>query len=180
MNDIIIIHGVSFAPFEVKVSRECLDLAPEILYSALELAFTHYQDDFLLNSCKDSGNALTVLGSRVPFEIYETEREHQRKILERDKDPLDYSSNEMRRELIHLLRSEFEGERKNLTLQLLSRGEPKCVSCGTTKGMSIDHIIPLSKGGTNTIANLQWLCRKCNSRKGARLSDSERLAEQKK
>jgi 5-methylcytosine-specific restriction endonuclease McrA len=28
--------------------------------------------------------------------------------------------------------------------------------------MTIDHIVPVSKGGTNNIGNLRGLCRRCN------------------
>lgn len=36
---------------------------------------------------------------------------------------------------------------------------------------SIDHIIPLSKGGTHTQDNVSWTCLVCNLRKGASLPD---------
>jgi DNA-binding XRE family transcriptional regulator len=41
-----------------------------------------------------------------------------------------------------------------------------CRTCGATTRLDIDHIIPVSGGGTDDLDNLQVLCRSCNSRKG--------------
>lgn len=41
----------------------------------------------------------------------------------------------------------------------------KCVKCKEKKPLTKDHIIPLSEGGTDYIANIQPLCRNCNSKK---------------
>jgi len=48
---------------------------------------------------------------------------------------------------------------------LLKKQNGRCAKCGTTKNLSIDHIMPVSKCGANTIDNLQILCRSCNSKK---------------
>lgn len=41
---------------------------------------------------------------------------------------------------------------------------------GRRSGITIDRVVPLSRGGTNDILNLQPLCHSCNSQKGASLS----------
>lgn len=43
-----------------------------------------------------------------------------------------------------------------------------CAICKTTEKLTVDHIIPLSKGGSNDLNNLQILCKSCNSKKGDR------------
>ena len=46
---------------------------------------------------------------------------------------------------------------------------PWCKECGTTKDLTVDHIIPLVDLHPELryeISNLQVLCRKCNSSKG--------------
>ena len=42
-----------------------------------------------------------------------------------------------------------------------------CVSCGSTDDLAVDHIVPWSRGGRTHPDNLQILCRRCNSAKGA-------------
>jgi len=41
-----------------------------------------------------------------------------------------------------------------------------CIYCGSTDHLSLDHIIPVSKGGPDEGSNLVWACRSCNSSKG--------------
>ena len=44
---------------------------------------------------------------------------------------------------------------------------PQCRVCGTTTDLTIDHIIPLSAGGSNLMSNKQILCRNHNRCKGS-------------
>lgn len=58
---------------------------------------------------------------------------------------------------------------ESLRNAVYERDGHKCVTCGTTSSLSLDHIIPFSLGGPDTFDNLQAMCRSCNSRKGARV-----------
>ena len=44
----------------------------------------------------------------------------------------------------------------------------KCNKCGTNDFITLDHIIPISRGGRHSIGNLQPLCSSCNSSKNAK------------
>lgn len=41
--------------------------------------------------------------------------------------------------------------------------QPYCSWCKSTQDLTVDHIKPLSKGGTHDLTNLRVLCRTCNS-----------------
>lgn len=51
---------------------------------------------------------------------------------------------------------------------LMEQDGAHCQECGTTENLVVDHIIPLARGGSNEIDNLQLLCWHCNSSKAAR------------
>lgn len=52
--------------------------------------------------------------------------------------------------------------------ELLRRDHHVCQYCGSTKQLTIDHIVPLSKGGKHTWDNVVTACERCNQRKGDR------------
>jgi 5-methylcytosine-specific restriction endonuclease McrA len=56
-------------------------------------------------------------------------------------------------------------------LTLLERYGCSCLACGAVEDLSVDHIVPLSLGGSNAITNVQPLCETCNNLKGARVRD---------
>ena len=45
----------------------------------------------------------------------------------------------------------------------------KCVFCGSGDDLTVDHIVPVSLGGSDEFSNFQTLCRRCNSGKGSNL-----------
>lgn len=49
------------------------------------------------------------------------------------------------------------------------RDNGQCVKCGSKDNLQFDHIIPVSRGGNNSAANIQILCRRCNLRKSNRI-----------
>lgn len=55
--------------------------------------------------------------------------------------------------------------------ELCERYDNKCLCCNEVKPLTVDHVIPLSKGGTNYIDNIQPLCKSCNCRKSTKTID---------
>ncbi|WP_342800025.1 TerD family protein [Nocardia sp. No.11] len=58
---------------------------------------------------------------------------------------------------------------QDVKAQVWQRDGGRCVECGDGHYLEFDHIIPLSRGGATSAANLQILCRACNRAKGARI-----------
>ena len=48
-----------------------------------------------------------------------------------------------------------------------ARDGHKCVYCGSSENLTVDHVRPRTKGGTDTADNLVTACRPCNQAKGS-------------
>lgn len=57
---------------------------------------------------------------------------------------------------------------QDVKIAVTVRDQGKCRQCGSADDLHFDHVIPWSKGGANTVNNIQLLCGRCNRRKGAR------------
>lgn len=55
---------------------------------------------------------------------------------------------------------------QDVKIAVAARDGGRCRQCGSTTDLHFDHVIPWSKGGANTVANIQLLCGSCNRRKG--------------
>jgi len=58
---------------------------------------------------------------------------------------------------------------------IYKRDGHKCQYCGSTKNLTIDHIIPRSRGGEDTWENLVVACMPCNTRKSDKLLEETNL-----
>lgn len=60
---------------------------------------------------------------------------------------------------------------------ILSKSHGRCCHCGKKisvgKDFTVEHVIPLSKGGTNNISNIVALCKDCNDAKQDRIIEPE-------
>ena len=62
------------------------------------------------------------------------------------------------------------GDWEELRKRVFQRDQHTCQYCGAQDAaLECDHIIPLSRGGTNDIENLTASCAPCNRSKGAKL-----------
>lgn len=60
---------------------------------------------------------------------------------------------------------------KQKLIAVMQKSGSVCSACGFGDDLHVDHILPLSRGGTNDLDNLQMLCSRCNLSKGTKTMD---------
>lgn len=66
--------------------------------------------------------------------------------------------------------AEWRNLRSKLSEVVFERDGKICARCGSTENLQIDHVYPVSRGGTNELDNLQVLCGTCNLKKGNKIN----------
>ena len=59
--------------------------------------------------------------------------------------------------------------------RIFKRDRSMCQYCGSKKNLTIDHVIPRSRGGGNTWTNLVTCCSPCNLKKGNRTPEESKM-----
>lgn len=63
---------------------------------------------------------------------------------------------------------------------IMKRDAYQCGYCGSTKNLTLDHMIPKSRGGDSSWTNLVTACMRCNTRKGDRTPEEAGLTLKQK
>jgi 5-methylcytosine-specific restriction endonuclease McrA len=78
--------------------------------------------------------------------------------------------------LVHYVHVPRAVQRKISRRALFARDGWRCVYCGNASGrLTLDHVVPRSRGGKSIWENVVTSCAPCNLRKGDRLLDEARM-----
>lgn len=66
----------------------------------------------------------------------------------------------------HNIPTIYGKDKKPSAMDIFRRDNYRCVYCGSNEELTIDHVLPVSKGGGNTWQNLVTACLPCNRYKG--------------
>ena len=77
--------------------------------------------------------------------------------------------------LLHYVRVPRAVKRKISRRALFARDGHKCVYCGSSGRLTLDHVVPRSRGGDSVWENVVTACAPCNLRKGDRLLEETHM-----
>ncbi|MEO5572912.1 MAG: HNH endonuclease signature motif containing protein [Gammaproteobacteria bacterium] len=150
---------VSFAPnIGVLVHRPALNVPPQRLAELIQLAYSHMTDEPLRNACHGGMGPLAKY-SELSYDQYLCLLEQIR---------ISEAGAKAKKTHTKVRRRQFDAGRSYLILAMLDAGVPYVCAvpgCNTAEHLTVDHIKALSRGGTDELSNLRFLCRSHNSLK---------------
>ncbi len=67
-----------------------------------------------------------------------------------------------------------------MSFSLTNRCNFRCEYCDSRENLTVDHIVPKSRGGEDTWKNLSAACTSCNNKKGNRTPEEARMPLRRK
>jgi hypothetical protein len=126
----------------------------------LQEAFGLNYDEFLSLSSKAALDSLERTDDWIKIDTYITVNNYRK--WEKEKGSSSYlDSSEESSKNRHISQSVKD--------DVWNRDGGVCVQCGSNQNIEFDHIIPHSKGGSNTYRNIQLLCEPCNRSKSDKI-----------
>lgn len=152
------------------IERQIEEVQAEI--RKLPIQFIRLQEE-LSEKIKIVERKIEELNNELSSVKLMTDKEIKNKLLKEEKNRLrvDRLRDEVRK---NIFEKEFQAIPEDDKIRFISdeakefvwrRDQAKCVKCGSQDSLEFDHIIPFSKGGSNTARNIQLLCEKCNRSK---------------
>lgn len=169
MTPMIAVRGlVWFTAGDVLLTREGIAAAtddPEALLDAIRDAARYIGNQHLRDACGGGFGPLKDY-SELDFDEFVAilaEIETAERIATATKDARLAAMKQRRRE--------FAYARADLVLRMLDSGVAYVCAhegCHVAEKLTVDHILPISRGGTDDLSNLQFMCASHNSAKGNR------------
>lgn len=134
-------------------------------------------------------NVLVLNYDYTPLNVTSTRRgfvlvdKGKAEIIKSDENPIITGYKIFVRPLIIRLLNYIKHQSRNIRpsrTRIYKRDNNQCVYCGSNKELTLDHVVPKSKGGGNEWTNLVTSCLKCNLKKGNKTPEDAKMIMKQK